>query len=148
MMVTFKSTPLEISVSLPKSLYDRVEKKWQFSLAIEKKIRKAQLAQAMNSLDKKMMAKAMNKYKGRISPKYRAFKILRKKIEEVVIQSTLLWKDIYGLSTKATKKKQVAKKKKNDNVEEPKKSDEIEKGEKEKDDQEKDDNVDGTDGTT
>lgn len=36
MMSTFKSTTLEIYDSLPKSLYDRVEKKWQFSLTIER----------------------------------------------------------------------------------------------------------------
>lgn len=47
MMTTFKSTPLEIVDSLPKSLYDQVEKKWQFSLTIERQIREAQLAQVM-----------------------------------------------------------------------------------------------------
>lgn len=41
MMAKFKSTPLEIVDSLPKSLYDRVEQKWQYSLTTEKQIRKA-----------------------------------------------------------------------------------------------------------
>ena len=41
MMNTFKSTPLDIVDSLPKSLYDRVEKKWKFSLTIQRKIREA-----------------------------------------------------------------------------------------------------------
>ena len=61
MMVTFKYTPLQIFDSLPKCLYDRVEEKLQYSLTNKKKIREAQLAQVMLTLDKKMMAKAMNK---------------------------------------------------------------------------------------
>lgn len=36
MMATFKSTPLEISDSLPKSLYDLVEQKWQYSLTTKR----------------------------------------------------------------------------------------------------------------
>ena len=43
----------------------------------------------MPSLDKKMMVKAMNKYKEIFVPKYSAFKILRNNVEEVVRQSTL-----------------------------------------------------------
>lgn len=44
MMVSFNSTPLEIVNSLPKSLYDGVEKKWKYSLTTKKKIREAQLS--------------------------------------------------------------------------------------------------------
>lgn len=36
MMATFKQTPIEIANSLPKELSDRVEKKWQYSLNIER----------------------------------------------------------------------------------------------------------------
>lgn len=91
----------------------------------------------MPTLDKQMMKKTMNKYKGIFSLKYRAFKILRNNIEEVVTQITLLWKDIYGLSTEATEKK----------VDEEKKD--TEKGEQEavdtkKEVQVKDGNMEGT----
>lgn len=70
MMVMFNSTPLEISNSIPKSLYDRVEKKWNFSLTTERQIREATLAQVMPSLDKQMIAKEMEKHKGKFTPKY------------------------------------------------------------------------------
>ena len=52
MMVTFKTTPLKIANSLPKSLYDRVEKKWKFNLTIERQIREATLSQVMPNLEK------------------------------------------------------------------------------------------------
>ena len=45
------------------------------------------------------MTKAITNYKGIFSPKYRAFHILQNKIEEVVQQSTQIWKVIYGLTT-------------------------------------------------
>ena len=41
----------------------------------------------------------MNKYKAIFVPKYRAFNILRNNVEEVVTQSTFLWKTIYGIPT-------------------------------------------------
>lgn len=49
----------------------------------------------MLDLDKSSMTKAIKKYKGRFSPKYRAFNILHNNIEEVVKQSTQIWKVIY-----------------------------------------------------
>lgn len=52
MMVTFKTTPLEIANSLPKRLYERVEKKWQLSLQTERQIRETTLAQGILELDK------------------------------------------------------------------------------------------------
>ena len=84
MMATFKTTPLEIFNSLPKNIYDRVEQKWQFILTIERQLREAILAQVMPTLDKYMIAKSMDKYKGNFSPKYRALNILKKQVEDVV----------------------------------------------------------------
>ena len=84
MMTTFKMTLIEITNSLPKSLYDRVEKSWQYSLTTERNIRETTLARVIPDLDKFEMTKAINKYKGRFSPKYQAFNILQNKIEVVV----------------------------------------------------------------
>lgn len=53
----------------------------------------------MLDLDNSIMTSVINKYKGRFSPKYRAFNILQNKIEEVVKKSTQIWKVIYGLTT-------------------------------------------------
>ena len=47
MMDTLKKTPLEIANSIPKSLYDRVEKKWHYCLNTKRKIREKSLAQVM-----------------------------------------------------------------------------------------------------
>ena len=56
MMTTFKTTTLEISQSITKILYERVEKKWKSSLTSEKQIREATSTQVMPTLDKKMIA--------------------------------------------------------------------------------------------
>ena len=88
MMENFKTTPIEISNSLPKSLYDRVEKIWQYNLTTERNIRETTLARVMLELDKSSMTKAINIYEGNFSPKYRAFNILHNNIEEVVKEST------------------------------------------------------------
>ena len=58
----------------------------------KRKIREVALAQTMTKLSKKDIRKALEKY--------RAFNILRNKLEVVVNQSTLLWKSINGLTTK------------------------------------------------
>ena len=42
-MGIFKQTPIEIDNSLPKELSDRVGKKWQYSLIIERQIRETTL---------------------------------------------------------------------------------------------------------
>lgn len=47
MMATFKNTPIELSNSLPKILYDRVEQRWQYSLTTERNIRETTLARVM-----------------------------------------------------------------------------------------------------
>lgn len=52
MMSKFKTTPLEFSNSVPKSLYDIVEQKWHYYLNLERKIRETQLAQVMLELTK------------------------------------------------------------------------------------------------
>lgn len=98
-LASFKSIRLEFN-----QLIDRVEQKKQFSLTIERQIREEKIAQFMPSLNKKMIAKAMNMYKARFVPKYRSFKILRNNVE-VVTQSTLLWKTIYGIHTTTVAKK-------------------------------------------
>ena len=70
MMEIFKKIPIEIANSLPKSLYDRVEKRWQYSLTTKRNIRETTLARVMLELEKSKMIKAINTYKGRFSPKY------------------------------------------------------------------------------
>lgn len=52
MMATFKTTPLEFANPIPKSLYERVEKKWKFNLETEKKIRETTLVTIMLELKK------------------------------------------------------------------------------------------------
>lgn len=99
MMATFKMTPIKDSNSLRKSLYDRVEQRWKYSLTTERNIRKNTLGRVMPDLDKPEMTKAIKKYVGRFAPNYRAFHILQNKIENVVQQSTQIWKEIYGLTT-------------------------------------------------
>ena len=83
MMETFKKTPIKISNSLPQSLYDRVEKRWQYSLTTERNIRETTLARVILDLDKSEMTKAINKYKGRFSPKYRVLIFYRTKLERL-----------------------------------------------------------------
>jgi hypothetical protein len=75
-MENFKKNPIEIANSLPKSLYDKVEQRWQYNLSTERNIRETTLARVIPDLDKYAMTKAINKYKGIFSPKYRAFNIL------------------------------------------------------------------------
>ena len=76
MIETFKQTPVEISNSLPKELSNRVEKKWQYSLNIERQIRETALARVMSKLDREIMAKELKKHTRKFAPKYRAFNIL------------------------------------------------------------------------
>ncbi len=71
----------------------------------KKQIREDTLATVMPELKKRMITKAVEKHKGRFSPKYQAFNILRNKVEEVVTKRKLLWKVIYGLSTRAMEEK-------------------------------------------
>ena len=71
MMETFKQTQIEIANSLTKELSDRVEKKWQYSLNIERKIRETTLARVMAELDREIMTKALKKHTGKFKLKYR-----------------------------------------------------------------------------
>ncbi len=98
MMAKFKTTPLEIANSMPKSLYDRVEQKWHYCLNLERQIRETSLAQVMPKLNKVQIAKAMKKYAIRFVPKYKAFSILQNNIEDVVKKSTQMQKLTYGLT--------------------------------------------------
>ena len=47
MMENFKMTLIEISNSLPKSLYDSVEKRWKYSLTTERNIRETTIPRVM-----------------------------------------------------------------------------------------------------
>ena len=58
MMEIFKKAPIEISNSLSKSLQDKVELRWQYSLTTERNIRETTLARVMLELDKSEMTKA------------------------------------------------------------------------------------------
>lgn len=98
MMENFKKSPLQISNSVPKILYERVEQKWQYCLDLEKKIREASLAQVMPKLSKAQISKDVKKYAVRFVPKYRSFSILQNNIEDVVKKSTQMWKVTYGLA--------------------------------------------------
>lgn len=82
------SLQIELANSIPKSLYDRVEQKWQFSLNTKRQIRETTLASVMPELDKATITKAIKKYIGRFSPKYNLFSILQKDIEDVVQKPT------------------------------------------------------------
>lgn len=86
-MATLKKTPLELSKSIPKSLYDRVEKKWHYCLNTERQIRETSLAQVMPELSKVEMSKALKKYAARFVPKYGVFRILQNNIEDTVNNS-------------------------------------------------------------
>ena len=69
MMSKFKNTPLEFSNSIPKSLYDIVEKKWHYYLNLERQVRETILAHLMPELTKGQIAKANKKYGVRFTPK-------------------------------------------------------------------------------
>ena len=70
MMAKFKMTPIEMTNSLPKNLYDRVEKRWKYSLITKRNIRETTLVRVMPNLDKSKMKKAIKKYTRRFTPKY------------------------------------------------------------------------------
>ena len=83
------------------------------------------LGQVKLELDKGMIARAMEKNKIKISPKYRAFQIFKKNIGDVAMKSTLIWNSIYGLSNPTiTKKGEQEKKELAKNVEGEKDKDE------------------------
>ena len=46
-----------------------------------------------------MIDDAMELHKGKFTPKYRAFSILKKNIEDVVTKSKAIWRYIYKLPT-------------------------------------------------
>lgn len=94
MMEKFKTTPLKIANSMPKS--------WPKM----RQIREASLAQVIPELTKAHIAKAMKKYIVRFVPKYKALKILQNNVEDVVKKSTQTWKVTYGLTTLKEGKKE------------------------------------------
>ena len=97
MMAEFKNTPLELDNTMPRELYEIVENKWHYCLKMEKEIKESTLAQVMPDLKRGQITKANKKRGGKFAPKYRAFSILKNKIEDVVNKSTKLWKSIYKL---------------------------------------------------
>ena len=64
---------------------------------MEKKIRESTLDHVIPNLTKGQIRKANKKHERKFSPKYKAFNILPNNIEDVVKNSTLMWKVIYGL---------------------------------------------------
>ena len=98
MMEKFKTTQLEFSNSMPKTLYDIIEKKWHYCLNMEKQIRKTTLAQVIPELTKAQIAKVVKNYVVRFTPKYISFSILQNNIEDIVKKSTQICKVTYGLT--------------------------------------------------
>ena len=62
---------------------------------MEKEIRESTLARILPDLTKGQIAKANKRHNKKICHKNRAFCILQNKIEDVVNESTKLWKSIY-----------------------------------------------------
>ena len=62
---------------------------------MEKKIRESTLASILPDLTNEKITKAVKRHNTRFTPKYRAFSILQKKIEEVVQRTTRSWKNLY-----------------------------------------------------
>ena len=98
-MSKLKNNPLELDNTMPKELYTVVENKWHYYLKLEKKIRESTLAQVISELTRGQITKENKKYGSVFAPKYRAFNILYDNIEDVVKNSTHMWKLIYGLTT-------------------------------------------------
>ena len=69
-----------------------------FYLSTNRQIRETTIESVMPKLDKATMTKALKKYTGIFSPKYRAFNILQNDIENVVYKSKQIWKTIYELT--------------------------------------------------
>ena len=57
------------------------------------------LAQVIPKISKAQIAKVVKKYVVRFTPKYKVFSILQNNIEDVVKNSTQMWKLTYGLTT-------------------------------------------------
>ena len=95
MMADYKNTPLELDGRLPKELYKIVEDKWHLCLKVEKEMRESSLASLLPNLTKRQIVSAVKRNNNRFTPKYRAFSILQNKIEEVMQESTRLWKIVY-----------------------------------------------------
>ena len=98
-MAEFKNTPLELDNTMSRELYEIIKKKLHYCLKMEKEIRESTLAQLIPDLTRGQITKAHKKHGGKFAPKYRAFSILQNNIEDVVKNSTLMWKVIYGLQT-------------------------------------------------
>ena len=91
MMAEYKFTPLELDGQLPKELYKIIEDRWHFCLKTEKEIRESSLARLLPDLTKSQIENAVKRHNNRFTPK----SILQNKIEEVVNNSTRLWKVLY-----------------------------------------------------
>ena len=62
---------------------------------MEKEIRDSSLARLLPNLTKSQIENVVKRHNNRFTPKYKAFSILQNKIEEVINQSTRLWKFFY-----------------------------------------------------
>lgn len=102
MIYNHKLSPSEIEKKIPTYLYDRLERRWQQAEEEEKKIRTDTLVRVMPDLSQEQRETFLETYRRRFVPKYRNFLILQNKMEAIAQQDELLWKNIFGLSTKAT----------------------------------------------
>ena len=137
MMAKFKTTPLELYNTMPKEIYSIVENKWNYCLNMEKEIRESTLARVMSNLTKGQIRKENKKHGIKFAPKYRAFKILKNNIEDVVKKSTLMWKVIYGLQIVKEGQEDPFEGKDDGNNDEEEDDKKEEEGEKEKQEEEK-----------
>jgi hypothetical protein len=104
MMVTFKLTPLEFANSLPRRVCNLVEQKWQHCILSEREIRETTLAFVAPNFNAQKIKDAIEEHKGKFFTKYRAFKVLKGKINEVEKKSTSIWAAIYGKGVPSTTK--------------------------------------------
>ena len=86
----------------------------------------------MPEITKVQITKVRKKHGRKFSPKYRAFNILQKNIEDVVNKSTKIWKLIYGLTTVKLGEQDTFEGKNNEEEEESDKEEEVEKEKEDK----------------
>ena len=78
-MSTFKKISLQIFVPIPKRLSTRIEQKQSHCIISKSQIREVTLGQTMPTFGKKEVKQAIERYKGRFTPRNRAFKLFRNK---------------------------------------------------------------------
>lgn len=104
MMINFKCTLIELGKELLEELYKKIDAKWKWVLTTEIHIREFKLAQVMPNLGKKHMTIELKDYANKFVLKRSEYKNLRNKIEEVVQESKIVWKKLFGLMSIDEKK--------------------------------------------